>query len=233
MTVTMNINQKSLLIEGDTGTAVSLISTETYKNTWCEQQRPELHPSSRRLRTYTGEEQRCVIVKVHYNQQTKSLSLLVVTGNGPSLLGQDWLDKIWLDWQSLHHLGAAPPTNLQSVLSSPAEVFKDELGQVKGSSAQIIIEPNATPKFCKPRTVPFALCPEVEEELQLLEKAGVIESVQFSTWAAPIVPVLKKGGSNHIYGDYTVIVNRVTCTNSFPLPRIDDIFAPLAGEKTF
>ena len=57
-----------------------------------------------------------------------------------------------------------------------------------------MIEPDATPKFCKPRKVPFALHPKVEK-LQWLEKAGVIESVQFSTWAAPIVPVLKQDGS--------------------------------------
>ena len=78
---------KSLLMEVDMGAAVFLISTELYKNTWPEQQRPELCPSSR---TYMREEldvQGCLTVRVHYNQQTNSLPLLVVTGHGTSLLG--------------------------------------------------------------------------------------------------------------------------------------------------
>ena len=44
--------------------------------------------------------------------------------------------------------------------------------------------------FFKPRLVPFALSQRVEAELDRLEKAGIIESVRFSDWAAPIVPVV-------------------------------------------
>ena len=47
------------------------------------------------------------------------------------------------------------------------------------------------PMFFKPRPVPFALSPRVEAELDRLKKAGIIESVRFSDWAAPIVPVEK------------------------------------------
>ncbi len=33
---------------------------------------------------------------------------------------------------------------------------------------------------------------KVEEELERLQKLGIIEPVQFSRWSAPIVPVLKE-----------------------------------------
>ena len=61
----------------------------------------------------------------------------------------------------------------------------------------------------------------------------MIEPVQFSRWAAPIVPVLKQDGSLRICGDYKVTVNRAAKTDYFPLPRIDDLFASLAGGKAF
>ena len=41
-------------------------------------------------------------------------------------------------------------------------------------------------------------------ELERLEREGVIEPVQFSDWAAPIVPVVKRDGSIWICGDYKV-----------------------------
>ena len=57
--------------------------------------------------------------------------------------------------------------------------------------------------------------------------------MQFSDWAAPIVPVLKQDGSVRICGDYRVTVNMAARTESYPLPRIDDLFASLNGGKTF
>ena len=46
-------------------------------------------------------------------------------------------------------------------------------------------------KFCKPRPLSFAIKAKVEGELKKLQEQGVIKSVKFSKWAAPIVPVLK------------------------------------------
>ena len=61
----------------------------------------------------------------------------------------------------------------------------------------------------------------------------MIEPVQFSDWAAPIVPVLKRDGSVRACGDYKVTVNQAARLDTYPLPRIDDLFASLSGGKTF
>lgn len=58
---------------------------------------------------------------------------------------------------------------------------------------------------------------------------GIIEPVEFSDWAAPIVPVLKPNGT--VY-ECVVIINS-THTESYPLPRAEDIFAALSGGKLF
>ena len=148
--VTLEINQKKLSMEVDTGASVSLINHAMYTNLWAESHRPKLQPSTRKLRTYTGEELEvhgCLTVDVQYKKQQQTLPLLVVAGKGPSLLGRDWLQKIVLDWRSLHHLQAAPPTKLQAILDSRSDVFKDELGCIKGLKA---IDAEATPHFCKP-----------------------------------------------------------------------------------
>ena len=96
-----------------------------------------------------------------------------------------------------------------------------------------MVDPEAQPRFCKPRSVPFVLRSKVEQELTRLEHAGVIEPVQFSHWAAPIVPVLKQDCSLRVCGDYKVTVNRAAKTDCFPLPHMDDLLASLTRGKAF
>ena len=54
-----------------------------------------------------------------------------------------------------------------------------------------------------------------------------------SEWAAPIVPVLKLDGTIRICGDYKITVNKAAKSDVYPLPRVEDLFATLAGGKTF
>ena len=69
-------------------------------------------------------------MEVAYGDQHKTLPLLVVAGEGPSLIGWDWLLQIQLDWQQLglHTLRTAPPSSLQDVLRKHDAMFCDELG---------------------------------------------------------------------------------------------------------
>ena len=62
---------------------------------------------------------------------------------------------------------------------------------------------------------------------------GILEPVKFSPWATPVVPVLKRDGSIRLCGDYKVTVNRETVTETYPLPRVEDLLSSLAGGKAF
>lgn len=62
---------------------------------------------------------------------------------------------------------------------------------------------------------------------------GVLEKVSYSTWAAPIVPVLKPDGTVRICGDYKVTVNNDLEVHQYPLPKAEDLFANLNGGKKF
>ena len=80
---------------------------------------------------------------------------------------------------------------------------------------------------------PYSLRDKVDRELECLLKAGVISPIEFSNWAAPIVPVVKSDGSIHICGDYKVTLNAVSKLEEYPLPRMEDLFVALSGEKVF
>ena len=41
------------------------------------------------------------IVQVRYGSQEHTLPLTVVAGNGPTLLGRDWLSQVQLNWRTI------------------------------------------------------------------------------------------------------------------------------------
>ena len=86
----LTVNNATLPMVLDTEDSVSLISENTYHNTWLAKKRPPLQPCDARLYTYSGELIRVlgtISIIVHYKDQVKQLSLLVVPTDGPSLFG--------------------------------------------------------------------------------------------------------------------------------------------------
>ena len=70
---------------------------------------------------------------------------------------------------------------------------------VKAFLDKIHMGASVKPHFCKPRTVPYALKEKVYLELDRLEHADMINPVQFADWAAPIIPVIKRDGTLHVW----------------------------------
>ena len=230
--VTLKLNGAPISMELDTGAGISIVSKQTYDQLWPVSKRPPIRPSSINLKTYTGEKLPVLGVAdvvAEYEQQSEKTQLHVVDGSGPSLFERDWLLKIKLDWHELHYLSGTH----QQLDNKHNQVFKDELGLIKGTTAKFAVDKNAQPCFCNFRSIPFALRNRVEQELDHLQKAGVIELIQFSDWAAPIVPVVKPNGSVRICGDFKLTVNKVAKLDTYPLPKIDDLFSQIAGGKRF
>ena len=125
-----------------------------------------------------------------YGDQTATLPLLVVKGEGPSLLGRNWLGALKLDWHEIFLLHNA---SLKEVLDKRKAVFEPGLGKVTGYEAKILLDPGATPKFCKARSIPYFYKEKVEKELEKLVEEGTLEPVEHSEWASPIVAVFEAG----------------------------------------
>ena len=234
--VELTVNGAALTMEVDTGASVSLISDQTYRTTWTAAKRPPLQPSDTRLYTYSGELIEVlgtISVTVCYKQQTKQLSLLVVPTEGPALFGRDWLQAIVLEWKQLNRVHNIRSRALQDILNQYPELFKDGMGTLQDTTVKIHIQQDARPRFFRARPVPYALKDKVTAELERLRKADVIEPVQYSDWAAPIVPVLKNDGSIRICGDFKQTINTAAIPDKYPLPRVDDLLATLAGGETF
>ena len=81
----------------------------------------------------------------------------------------------------------------------------------------------------KAKPVPLAKKAKIDAVLDKLESEGIIKKVSHSDWAAPIVAPFKKDGSVRVCGDFKVTVNPQLEIDQYPLPRIEEIFANLAG----
>ncbi len=124
---------------------------------------------------------------------------------------------------------------LSQIIQNAEPMFQKGIGTLKGIKSNLEWKEETSPKFFKARTVPYAIRPKVEAELDNLEKMGILTKVEWSEWATPIVPVIKKGkaGDVRICGDFKVTINPALHAVQYPLPRIEDIFAPLSGGEYF
>lgn len=231
------INGTEVHFEVDTGCSVTVLSHKQYVQLRDLAVMPKLETCPIRLKTYTGEKLRVegmVRVTVTHRNVSKMLPVIVVAGSGPNLLGRSWLQDLAMEVHTVHQVEATNNNNgLVQVLMKHEAVFKEELGTLKGVKAVIHVDPEAKPKFFKPRSVPYAVRPLVDAELDRLLEAKIIEPVTHSEWAAPIVPILKPGGGVRICGDYKVTVNQASSVEQYPLPRVEDLFAKLSGGDQF
>ena len=122
-------------------------------------------------------------------------------------------------------------SQLRTTIQNHPNVFKPGLGTVKGITAKLEMKPDARPKFCKARPVPYAVQEAVEAEYNRLESEGIVERVEFSEWATPMVHVPKADGTTRSCGDYAVTVNPQLHVPQYPIPIPEDVFLKLRGGR--
>ncbi|XP_064079421.1 uncharacterized protein LOC135196502 [Macrobrachium nipponense] len=227
--VKVKLNGIPIDMELDTGASVSLISEEFYakhlKNT-------VLQSSNIVLKTMTGEKIEvvgiCYVTMEVHGHRVEEVPLYVVQGNGPALFGRDWLHFAKFDWKKLAvnhlHSGILKTSKLEELLRKYGDVFDGELGTAKNIKAHIRVRKDAKPFFYKARTGPYAIRDAVNAELKRLELEGIIEKVDYSEWAALIVPVSKDNGSIRICGDFKVTLNRYVENPEHPMPNPDELY---------
>ena len=152
--VLVEVDGCSIPMEVDTGASVSIMSEIMYHKLW---PRRSLGTSLIRLQTYSKEPIAVVgstEVQVAYEGQIAKLPLVVVKGEGPTLLGRNWLGKMRLNWSKIHY---ASGPGLHDLLSKYGVIFQEGLGTFQDYEVSIEVNPDTQPRFCKARTLPYAM----------------------------------------------------------------------------
>ena len=222
---------KPLVMEVDTGAAVTIINESTYAKL-PPQELPLYTDDLPKLRSFAGEIITPIgsfTTEVTHGKSSAMLTMYVVKGDRPNLLGRDSLEKLQLDWTVVFRVSQDSDT----ILDNYPDLFKQGLGTWNHGSAKLAVDCKAKPRFLKARSVPYALQAKVEAELDRLVTEKIIQPVEFSEWAAPIVPVLKSNGHIRICGDYKCTVNQAAKVDKYPLPNIEDLYVKLTNGRHF
>ena len=166
-------------------------------------------------------------MNVYHNSQQHRLPAIIVPGSGPNLPGRDWLAVLKVNWAKVYQVDKV------DFLKPYESVFSEAMCTLKGMRAKFYVDDTVKPRICKPRPVPFALRANVEDELDRMQDARIIRPVEFSEWAAPIVPVLKSTGAVRICGDYKVTINGAVKVDKYPIPNVSDLFTQLSGGTVY
>ena len=161
---TVSVDGKPIRMEIDTGATLSVISETTYNQVW-KDQAPLLSAQDRICKTTHLYGARNSSqgggggggrgVEVEQGMERKKLVLIVTKGQGPSLLGRNWLAELKIDWKNTYRVQGTDP--LTAVLEVHKALFHKELGTINGITATLQVDPHVAPEFYKPRPVPFSL----------------------------------------------------------------------------
>ena len=114
------------------------------------------------------------------------------------------------------------------------DVFPDELPGLpshRDVDFGIELHPGISPISMTPHRMALVELQELRVQLQeLLDKGFIRPST--SPWGAPVLFAKKKGKTLRLCIDYRQL-NKVMIQNRYPLPRIDDLFDQLRGERVY
>src|SRR5664279_601234 len=134
-----------------------------------------------------------------------------------------------IDPARLAHLTEQQRIELLAVLDKYPQVFSETPGYCGQVVHQIIVSDNFKPKRCKPYRIPEKLKPEVDRQIQELEKLGFIEKSN-TPMTSPLVCLIKKDKSVRCVVDYRY-VNLYTLPNALGPPDVSSIIQKIGSAK--
>ena len=254
LTVTLHIKEKQFTFEVDTGSRDSFCSTAI----WESLGKPELKPA---YRCYYSASENRLPVKGYFsvNGQCNTSEATVIYYNVIELenfnvLGRKNIRRLDIDVNAL--LKACENSEINQVKTEIgtevlelqrackglcnefSEIFKPELGCLKDLELEVAFKSDATPIFCKPRTVPFAIVDDLNQAIEVGIKRGIWEPTQFCEYGTLVVPVRKasmpgKKSKLRVCGDYSVTANQQLEIHRHPMPNPEYLMQKLSGGFCF
>lgn len=233
--ITILVNDIFLKMEIDTGAPLSCISLDIYNKYF---NNIMIKPCRIKLSFYDGSLVKplgYIEINVKYKNVTKMLDLYIFNNGTTNLLGRQWLAELGIEIPKL--CVNSLKTNVfdkdkivNSIISRHKALFDETLGRFNGGTVSLCVRAGAQPVYCRARALPYALRDRVDAELDAMLAADVIEPVDRSDWATPLVIARKGDGGIRICADYKVTLNRVLMVDRYPVPKLDDLFSELSGQ---
>ena len=232
MTLNCKINDVEVKFEIDSGSGLSTLRYADAKRVGAT-----VTPTQHRIVGYSGGEiHLCGEATTNFEVEDRTFhhKFLVVNSNKINLLGRDLCRKLNIQFT----IPSKTQTNaIHSVQHKSLIQFKDYLSSNYKSNVKetvaLKLTDEATPIFCKARTVPIRMRELVKKELNKLVDNGTITKIYSSKWASPTVNVMKSNNSVRICGDFSATVNKYLDPVNTTLPLIEDVISQVGNCTVF
>ena len=245
--VPFTINNRKFPFLVDTGASCNLLSRSTWKKIGTPRlQKDETHPlisASNDVIPTTGTTDLTVTVKTEDGHTLSQLLPITVTDEH-DILGTNAINSLQLT--ILNNPVKVHVDNILTVRSDQhlhqsclqickefPDLWKQELGRLKDYQLEVKFKPDVTPRFCKPRTVPFAVQEDLNQAYDVGIAKGIWEPTIINEYGTPVVPVRKQSLPNQptpsvrVCGDYSVFINAQLETHRQPMPLREDLMRRL------
>lgn len=244
--VNLMVDSTRLTMEIDTGSCVSVCDVEDYERNFSHKRLFKHNEAA--LSVISGERLRTLgrtKVRVRGKNGVHELMLTVVATPKRflPLLGRDWLDVLWPSWRDSFKVNSVGLSNREDSfrtkvvkdlkLKFPSVFNNDLTNPIKDFKVDIRMHEGFKPFVHKPYTVPFKVRDRVVAQLNQLEKAGILEKIEYASCASPMVVVAKTNNDIRMCFDGSVTINPFIETHHYPLPVIDELLANKSGAKCF
>jgi len=123
----------------------------------------------------------------------------------------------------LTHLLSNECEQLRHVLLDFSDLFQGTCGKYNGDPVSLELVPGSTPFYWKPFSIPKAYKQVTKDEIQRLQKLGLLTPVASLQWAAPIFIIPKKNNTVRVITNFRGL-NKCLVRKPYPIPEIPDIF---------
>ena len=233
------INKLQVNMKLDTGAQCNVLPYSLY----CKLTREKMRKSKTRLVSYTGHKIPVMgkaTLQVKLRGKSHPVEFQIIEHPATPVIGLQTCHELNLvkrvssvDTQGNENLSSDTSCNqdVDEILKKYEDVF-DGIGCLEGTY-QIKIDPTVSPVVHPPRKIPFTQREKVKEELDRMEKLGVIRKAEGPTeWVSSLVVVKKPNGKVRLCLDPRDL-NKAIQREHYPMKTVEEVAAELSDAKVF